>query len=228
MAKFEYHPESAMPGKGPGIVLTDVSPACFDRIRQFVTETYMGAEAYKMKEGVNPFLQGEDRKSGWIFIEFWSSDRNRMNLYAEAIHKIFERHHGKVVRFTPEMFSDENLSRFGRGRILTRAEVEAWDRDYLISYSEVVTDEDRRGAHFYSTKHGFAYTDIKDQRLLPDNFVPCTTTIPYKIAPREGFESGYLDTAADMMRFDTHCNPESPLIESIEELVDHLNKYYVR
>lgn len=90
---FEYHREHAMPGKGPGVVMQGISGECFDEIVAVVSNNWMGSEEYTAKRGVDPFLQGMDRTSGWLFVEFWGGDAGRRNAYAERIHKIFMRHH---------------------------------------------------------------------------------------------------------------------------------------
>lgn len=94
MAKYTYEPVCAMPGKGPGIIMTGLRKACFDEIRAFVLNNWSDCEEYKMKRGVSPFLQGQDERDGWLFIEFWGSDMAAKNRYAEAIRKIFEFHEG--------------------------------------------------------------------------------------------------------------------------------------
>lgn len=97
MAKYTYHPVCAMPGKGPGVIMEGLSKACFDEIRAFVLNNWSDCEEYKMKRGVDPFLQGQDESIGWLFIEFWGSSMRAKNLYAEAIHKIFEAHEVGVM-----------------------------------------------------------------------------------------------------------------------------------
>lgn len=92
MAKYTYHPVCAMPGKGPGVIMEGLSKACFDEIRAFVMNNWSDSEEYKMKRGVDPFLQGQDERIGWLFIEFWGANKEAKNLYAEEIHKIFEFH----------------------------------------------------------------------------------------------------------------------------------------
>lgn len=120
--------------------------------------------------------------------------------------------------FTSEMFSSLNSHCYGK--VLTREQVKQWAKKSLTSHTEVLLSTERIGVRFYSTNHLFGYP------ILPKNFVPCSSTIPYHVAPREGFEEGCLDTAADLLRFDDFCSPEQHVIESLDELVDYLNQYY--
>lgn len=123
--------------------------------------------------------------------------------------------------FTSEMFSSLDSHRYGE--VLTREQVKQRVKKTLISHTEILLGpegHERIGVRFYSTNHLFGYP------ILPKNFVPCTSTIPYRVAPREGFEEGCLDTAADLLRFDDFCSPEQHVIESLDELVDYLNQYY--
>lgn len=224
MPKFEYHRESAMPGKGPGVVCEGLNEACFHEMRAFVLNNWTDSDAYRLKEGVGPFLQGEDERSGWLFVEFWSTNQPNMNRYAEALHEIFKRHHVEVpatTRWTVEMFSDEALGKFMRGRILTLDEVRAWTKSGLAQKTEILPKGGGPGVCFYTTNHCYAY------KVLPENFASCTTYSPRRIVPRPGFESGVLENAADELRFEQHCNPQLQFLQSVQELVDYLNQHYI-
>jgi hypothetical protein len=55
----------------------------------------------------------------------------------------------------------------------------------------------KTGTFFFSTDHC--------QRVADENFVSITTTVPYYITPREGFESGMLSNRDDLKRFLEEC-----------------------
>lgn len=124
------------------------------------------------------------------------------------------------MRYTVEMFQPHNLPKYHSGHILTRDEVRQLDKKSQAEKSEVVMDGSRPGVRLFTTNHSFGYT------VLPENFVSCTTSFPCRIVPRPGFEKSYLDTPKDLMDFHEHCDPNVVVIESIEELVEYLNKYY--
>lgn len=96
MIGFTFYTESAQVDKGPGIVLENVPAACMNEIKGFVCNNWMDSEAYRLKRKVNPFLQGVDEFSGWMFIEFWSRDIEAMEHYVTAIHHIVQRHQPDV------------------------------------------------------------------------------------------------------------------------------------
>lgn len=119
--------------------------------------------------------------------------------------------------FVTSMFQNMVTISLGH-RILPVEEVIASTADKLCSVHEVV--DDREGVRFFTTHHGFC------TGTLPKNFVPCTTGFPLHVEPREGFPDGWIRTPADEVRFDRHCHPNAPVIESVEELVEYLNQHY--
>lgn len=121
--------------------------------------------------------------------------------------------------YTVDMFTQQDLiERLVRGRVLTLKEV-AERTKTVISHTFVDINGVGFDAMFYSNNHCFMH------HLLPGCVVPCTTSVPRQIAARPGFESGWIDTAADELRFDRHCNPKQRVLETVEELVDYLNAH---
>ena len=56
---------------------------------------------------------------------------------------------------------------------------------------------------------------------LPDVWVPCTTQLPTHVVPRENLPDGVVDT---LDKYILIFHPEGRLIESVDELIDLLNK----
>lgn len=117
-----------------------------------------------------------------------------------------------TANYTAEMFTTD-LARHCQGQVLTLAQVEQ-RRGTVVSHNFVGKDQN---VMFFSNNHLFGYP------RLPDCCVPCTTSIPRKVAPRPGFENGVIATAADEVRFERHCNPKLRIIETLDELVEYLN-----
>lgn len=116
--------------------------------------------------------------------------------------------------YTVDMFDQhESLDRFVRGKILTIEEVKGRTKT-VISHVFVGKDQE---VMFFSNNHCF----MSD--LLPACCVPCTTSFPRRVAPRPAFEDGWIETAADEIRFEQYCTPNIRILESVEELVDYLN-----
>lgn len=117
--------------------------------------------------------------------------------------------------YTVEMFEGHDPDRpWVKGRVLTPDEVKERERT-VIDHTFVVLDGE--GARFYSDSHMFGHG------LLPKNCVPCTSSFPTSIAPRPGFETGRLETAADVVRFHESCRRRERLLRTTQELVDYLN-----
>lgn len=62
---------------------------------------------------------------------------------------------------------------------------------------------------FYSDDHCFGY------KVLPDNFVPCTTSLPMSVVAREGLEDGIIDT---LEKYESVFCDGYTRIESLEQL----------
>lgn len=56
---------------------------------------------------------------------------------------------------------------------------------------------------------------------LPDDWVPSTTQLPRRVAPRETLPDGIVDT---LDKYILIFHPKGRLIETVEELIDTLNK----
>lgn len=56
---------------------------------------------------------------------------------------------------------------------------------------------------------------------LPDAWVPSTTQLPLRVVPRETLPDGVIDT---LDKYILVFHPEGRLIESVDELIDLLNK----
>lgn len=121
--------------------------------------------------------------------------------------------------YTVEMFEQiDSAHPWRNGHVLTLEQVKQRPRS-VISHTFVILGESRcQTVMFYSDNHIFGVG------RLPKNCVPCTTRIPYHIAPRPGFEDGYLATAADIIRFDEYCEPNRRVLQTTQELVDYLNE----
>lgn len=117
------------------------------------------------------------------------------------------------TRYTAEMFLVDT-GRYRNARVLTTEEVS--ERKGTV-VSHVFVGEDQN-VMFYSDNHMFGYP------ILPSQCVPCTVTIPRSIAPRPTFEDGWIMNAADEVRFNQYCNPKLRVLQSMEELVEYLNR----
>lgn len=114
-------------------------------------------------------------------------------------------------KFNADMFGDE-LEPHCRGKVLTIEEVAQREKT-IVEHTFVGEDQN---VMFFSDNHLFGYP------VLPSNCVPTTISLPYKIAPREGFEAGVV-TADTFVQFTRQCSPGVRIIESLDELVDYLN-----
>ncbi len=78
-----------VPVTGPhgnwSIVLDDATPREFSYLRSAVSDNWIDSPFYKEKQAVSPFLQGQDVKSGWIYIEFWCDDYEAIKKYVEFL-----------------------------------------------------------------------------------------------------------------------------------------------
>lgn len=68
---------------------------------------------------------------------------------------------------------------------------------------------------FFTNDHCFGY------KVLPKHFVPTSFSLPMQIAPRPGYEDGMVYSIKDFL--DVFAK-DVTILETIEELVDHLNK----
>lgn len=123
------------------------------------------------------------------------------------------------MTYTVEQF--RNLPRHCRGEVLTIEEFSQSTTPTAITLTEVGRDTE---VMLYVTNHLFGHGALPED---PEKgFVPTTSSIPYSIVPRKGFEDGLVETHADYHRFQLHCYPKLRVIESLEELVDYLNEHY--
>lgn len=116
--------------------------------------------------------------------------------------------------YTVDMFArHETLGRFPRGKILTIEEAKQ-RTNTVIDHSFVGEVEN---VMFFSSVHS------SFNGLLPECCVPATTTLPFSIVPRPGFENGRVETAEDYIRFLLQGFRRPRILETVEELVDYLN-----
>lgn len=68
---------------------------------------------------------------------------------------------------------------------------------------------------FFSDDHSFGYG------VLPKEWVPCTSYLPFACVPRPGLPDGVVRTVEDYIT--VFHDPETLVIETMEELVDYVN-----
>lgn len=86
-----------------------------------------------------------------------------------------------------------------------------------MEYNEVLDD---KGVCFFTSGYLF---NVLENRKLPKNFVPSSTVIPHRVAPRAGLESGYVTNLTEYV-FVYRRNRKR--INTLEELIEYLNKHY--
>ena len=79
------------------------------------------------------------------------------------------------------------------------------------------TIDDKR-YYFFSNDHCFGYDNERNKL----DAVPCTTTIPMNVSPREGLEDGVIYTVDDYIKI---FYKEDTLINSFDELVEFIEKH---
>lgn len=114
--------------------------------------------------------------------------------------------------YTAEMLTTD-LAPHCQGQVLTIAQVDQ-RRGTVISHTFVGKDQN---VQFFSNNHMFGYPH------LPACCVPTTISVPRRVAPRPGFEDGWVSSAAEEVRFERHCNPKLRIIETLDELIEYLN-----
>lgn len=57
-----------------------------DFLKMAVINNYMDSDYYKMKDKVNPFLQGYDAET-WIMVEFWTDDFEAIEKYVAFLNE---------------------------------------------------------------------------------------------------------------------------------------------
>ena len=107
----------------------------------------------------------------------------------------------------------ENASQAGKykngSRVLTRDEA----AQHCKAFGRITVVSDR-SVFFYTNDHRFGYG------ILGKDFVPYSTALPMRVAPRPGLENGIIDTLGKyelVFENDTRC------IESIDVLIDYVN-----
>jgi hypothetical protein len=66
----------------------------FPRLRavlSFVRNSLIDSMAYKAKEGVSPFIQSLGEHDGWIMVEFWSRDTDKIQAYIALLNNELTR-----------------------------------------------------------------------------------------------------------------------------------------
>ena len=117
------------------------------------------------------------------------------------------------------MFTAEQLlNAVGRpAYVLTKAEAQnrANNMPRQSTFISVVNNVHR--VAFFTNDHCFGYD------VLPDDFTSCTIVVPQTVAPRKGLESG---TITNIEEYIFVYYDDLKIIESVEELVELLNKEY--
>lgn len=57
------------------------------RIRMHVLDNWIDSPWYKAKDKAHPFLQGYDENSGWILVEFWTSNREGIQAFVDMLNE---------------------------------------------------------------------------------------------------------------------------------------------
>ena len=94
--------------------------------------------------------------------------------------------------------------------VLTKEEAEKKAFDNVTTVTNVET-----GDFFFTDDYCIGVN------YLPDDWVPCTTQLPSYVVPRETLSDGVVDT---LDKYILIFHPEGRLIESVDELIDLLNK----
>lgn len=71
-----------------------------------------------------------------------------------------------------------------------------------------------KGTWFYTDNHLFGY------KVLSNDFVPCTSVFPMKVSPREGVESGLINTA---QQYELVFHKDDYQLTNTQQLVDYCN-----
>jgi hypothetical protein len=73
----------------------DLSRAECEALRWIICNNHQDSDDYKRSRAANPFLQGyqpplrDGQKDGWILVEFWSMDRDAIDIYVNYINSVF-------------------------------------------------------------------------------------------------------------------------------------------
>lgn len=64
-----------------------LNPEQYKIVKRCITANHADDPAYQKKSKAHPFLQGCDSRSGWVLIEFWTTDQNAINEYVDFLNK---------------------------------------------------------------------------------------------------------------------------------------------
>lgn len=92
MSKASFVYDKKTPHRNRGVTFTNLSPEAQEDIRRFMADNYVKSPDYQIKRGAEPFLQGDDPRSGWMFVEFWSKEEMHLACL-ERLVEIFKKHH---------------------------------------------------------------------------------------------------------------------------------------
>lgn len=149
---------------------------------------------------------------------------------SDSIYK-FER--DIAINFLSQKFTNgwkvQDFNPSEKNRILTKADVEEMFKTRtggfnVMSITEVLPFSEigkREAVYFFISDYLFGV------RVLPENFVPSSTTVPMNVKPRPGVKNGRINSI-DAYNSVFHSDDEERCIESIEDLVQYLNQYYFR
>lgn len=72
----------------------------------------------------------------------------------------------------------------------------------------------KHGVYFFTDNHCFGYP------YLPNDFVPCTSSFPMKVAPREGLEDGWIQTIEQYIAVFHYDEKQISTLEELVALID--------
>lgn len=119
---------------------------------------------------------------------------------------------------------------YSKERLLSNSVFSKIRRDKGQPYKGVLSKEEAEKKafdNFITVTHvgtgDFFFTDdyCIGVNYLPDDWVPCTTHLPCRVVSREALPDGVVDT---LDKYILIFHSEGRLIESVDELIDQLNK----
>lgn len=91
--KFELIPGQSIHHRNWNFVANDLTEEQCEKVRSLVCNNYMPSKSYQLGQKCSPFLQGyrppyeKDGANGWVFVEFWSEDKEAMMKFVDFINE---------------------------------------------------------------------------------------------------------------------------------------------
>lgn len=101
----------------------------------------------------------------------------------------------------------------GGSHLVSSAATEIQRRYGMTRFTIIKSSADK--VAFFTDDHCYGY------KVLPKHFVPTSFSLPMRVAPRPGFKDGMVYSIRDFL--DVFAK-DVTILDTIEELVDHLNK----